>query len=114
VFAGGASPYVTAIAVLRKRRPSPRPRQPRRPSADATVLREAGERIRRARVRAKLTQETAASRANIDYKRWQALETGRANPTLRTLVRVATALEIDVWELLGPSLMDDAAASRRK
>jgi transcriptional regulator with XRE-family HTH domain len=78
------------------------------------ALREAGERIQRARVRAHLTQEAAAARANIDYKRWQALETGRANPTLRTLVRVAAALEIGLWELLGQALMDDSPQHRRK
>lgn len=42
----------------------------------------------------------AADRARIDYKRWQALEEGRANPTLRTLVRVAEALETDFWVLM--------------
>lgn len=65
-------------------------------------------------MRAKLTQEAAASRADIDYKRWQALEIGQVNATLRTLARVAAALEIDVWELLGQSLMDGAVVSRRK
>jgi transcriptional regulator with XRE-family HTH domain len=60
-------------------------------------LREAGEQIRRARVLAKLTEEDTADRARIDYKRWQALGKGRANPTLRTLTRVAEALETDFW-----------------
>jgi transcriptional regulator with XRE-family HTH domain len=63
-------------------------------------MREAGEHIRRIRVQAKLTQEDAADRARIDYKRWQALEKGRANPTLRTLVRIAEALEVDFWDLM--------------
>ena len=71
-----------------------------RPNAEGGILREAGEQIRRARVVAKLTQEEAADRARIDYKRWQALEKGRANPTLRTLIRVAEALETDFWILM--------------
>lgn len=81
------------------------PRAPRkkahyRPNAENGVLREAGDQIRRAREGAKLTQEEAADRARIDYKRWQALEKGRANPTLRTLIRVAEALEVDFWSLM--------------
>jgi transcriptional regulator with XRE-family HTH domain len=71
-----------------------------RPNAESGVLKDAGSQIRRARVAAKLTQEDAADRARIDYKRWQALEEGRANPTLRTLVRVAEALETDFWVLM--------------
>jgi hypothetical protein len=42
----------------------------------------------------------SADRARIDYKRWQALEKGRANPTLRTLIRIAEALETDFWALM--------------
>jgi transcriptional regulator with XRE-family HTH domain len=71
-----------------------------RPSAESGVLKDAGTQIRRVRLAAKLTQEDAADRARIDYKRWQALEEGRANPTLRTLVRVAEALETDFWVLM--------------
>ena len=63
-------------------------------------MREAGEQIRRARLQAKLTQEDAADRARIDYKRWQALEKGRANPTIRTLIRIAEAVETDFWALM--------------
>lgn len=65
------------------------------------VLRELGQRVREARLAAGLTQETAAARANIDYKRYQKLELGAANPTVKTLVRVAEALETDFWALLG-------------
>jgi transcriptional regulator with XRE-family HTH domain len=59
-----------------------------------------GLRIRAARSNAGLTQEAAASRAGIDYKRYQRLETGRVNATVRTLHRVAIALETDFWSLL--------------
>jgi transcriptional regulator with XRE-family HTH domain len=47
-----------------------------------------------------LTQEEAADRAGIDYKRWQRLESGTVNATLRTLLRVADALGTNVWEML--------------
>src|SRR4051812_26828385 len=71
--------------------------------ATAKVLKEMGRRVRRLRLAADLTQEEAAGIAGVDYKHWQALEAGRANATLGTLVRVASALGLPVWELLGPA-----------
>jgi transcriptional regulator with XRE-family HTH domain len=63
-------------------------------------MEEVGNRIQRARVAAGLTQEEAATRAGIDYKRWQKLEQGQVNATLRTLVCVADAVETTFWDLL--------------
>lgn len=69
-----------------------------------TILSAIGANIRRAREAAGLTQEEAAHRARIDYKRWQRVEAGAVNCTIRTLVRVADALSVSVWDLLrGPS-----------
>jgi transcriptional regulator with XRE-family HTH domain len=70
-------------------------------SSEDAVLRELGRRIRRARLAAKLTQEAAADRAGIDYKRWQRLEQGNVNPTARTLLRVAEAVDADFFQLVG-------------
>ena len=64
------------------------------------MLREAGKRIAAARETLGLTQEEAADRAGIDYKRWQRLEGGTVNATLRTLLRVAEGLEMNVWTML--------------
>jgi transcriptional regulator with XRE-family HTH domain len=64
------------------------------------VLRGVGARIRAARIDAGLSQEQAAAQAAIDYKRWQRLEEGSVNPTVRTLVRVAAALGLSFWELV--------------
>ncbi len=75
------------------------PRRPRK----AVLLRELGRRIRAARLAASLTQEEAAARAGVDYKRWQRLEQGAANPTVLTLDRVARAMGVDVWRMLGAS-----------
>jgi hypothetical protein len=36
----------------------------------------------------------------MDYKRWQRLEGGSVNATLRTLLRVAEALDTNVWTML--------------
>jgi transcriptional regulator with XRE-family HTH domain len=68
------------------------------------VLRGLGARIRTARIDAGLSQEQAAAQAAIDYKRWQRLEEGSVNPTVRTLVRVAAALGLSFWELLAPTI----------
>lgn len=48
-----------------------------------------------------MTQEAAAASAGIDYKRWQRIELGQTNCTIRSLVRVATAVETTFWSLLG-------------
>lgn len=50
--------------------------------------------IRLARSIQGLTQEKAALRASIDYKRWQKIETGQANITLQTLSRIAETLNV--------------------
>ena len=67
------------------------------------VQKEIGRRIREARLAAGLTQEEAAAAAGIDAKRWQRLEQGSVNATLRTLGRVAEALGMTFWALLEPA-----------
>jgi transcriptional regulator with XRE-family HTH domain len=74
-------------------------RRSARASADKAV-KEIGDLVRRARIRAGVTQEEAAHAAAIDYKRWQRLEAGEVNATVRTLVRVAAAVGTDLWGLL--------------
>lgn len=63
-------------------------------------MRQIGARIRDERKAAGLSQEEAAGRASIGYKRWQEIEQGRANPTVRTLVRIAAALGKELWDLM--------------
>lgn len=46
------------------------------------------------------SQEEVAHRAGVSVRQWQRVEAGEAT-TLRTLVSVAAALELDVSELLG-------------
>jgi transcriptional regulator with XRE-family HTH domain len=64
------------------------------------VQQEIGRRIHNARTAANMTQEDAAAAAGIDHKRWQRLEQGSVNPTVRTLSRVAMALGSTFWALL--------------
>ena len=75
---------------------SPRPRPERK------ILAEIGGRLKAAREAAGLTQEEAADRAGIDYKRWQRIESGQVNATVRTLVRAARAVKLTFWTLVGP------------
>ena len=65
----------------------------------SNLLVDIGARIAAARGAAQLTQEAAAAQAGIDYKRWQQLEAGRANVTIKTLCRVAVALGAS-WETI--------------
>jgi transcriptional regulator with XRE-family HTH domain len=69
--------------------------------ASARVIREIGGRVRAVREAAGLTQEEAAARSGIDYKRWQRIETGGVNVTIRTLIRIAVACRTDFWSLMG-------------
>jgi transcriptional regulator with XRE-family HTH domain len=70
------------------------------PRSEHLVLKQVAACIRRARRHAALSQEGVASRAGIDYKRYQRLEAGRQNPTIRTLHRIAEAIGVDFWVML--------------
>lgn len=68
-----------------------------------------GAAIRRARVRAELTQEDAAHEADLSLRHYQLLESGRgANVTLRSLYAIAKALSTSVAQIAG-----DAEGKRR-
>lgn len=49
-----------------------------------------------------LTQQQLAERAGIPRPTLATLESGSANPTLQVVVRVASALNVSVEELIGP------------
>jgi transcriptional regulator with XRE-family HTH domain len=63
------------------------------------TIRQVGARIRAERQACGLSQEEAAGRAQIGYKHWQEIEGGRGNPTLKTLVRVAEALDVSLCKM---------------
>jgi transcriptional regulator with XRE-family HTH domain len=67
-----------------------------------------GRRLRRLRHQRNLSQERLAERAGLSYKFVGEIERGVGNPTILTLARLATALDVDVVELLGPP-PDEAA-----
>lgn len=73
---------------------------PQRRSTHSRLQKAVGKCIRSARLHARMTQDEAAAKARIDYKRWQRLEQGAVNATVATLHRVAKALGTDFWSLL--------------
>ena len=58
-----------------------------------------GERVRELRLERELTQQETAERALIDDKHLQAVEAGKTNPTVATLVGIARALDVDLASL---------------
>ncbi len=75
------------------------PRRRTTPAADDTGP-TFGERIRAARRAQGLTLEEAAARAGIALNHLQRIEQGSANPTARTLSRVANGLRVELSALL--------------
>jgi DNA-binding XRE family transcriptional regulator len=51
-------------------------------------------RIKELRKSSDLTQEQLAEKANIDYKFFQKIETGKRNITVNTLIRICDSLNI--------------------
>jgi len=66
----------------------------------AKILARTGKRIKAARVARGITQEDAAHRSGIDYKRWQRIEAGKAYVTLLMLGRLAGVLRIRPGKLV--------------
>lgn len=56
--------------------------------------------VRRYREAANLTLEVASERGELNWRHWQKVEAGEVNITLRTLKRLANALEVDPSALL--------------
>jgi transcriptional regulator with XRE-family HTH domain len=65
------------------------------------VLHDFGNRLRRLRKAQKLRQLDMEDRG-LSYKYYQRLEAGQVNPTLLTLHRLASALNVTVYELFCP------------
>jgi transcriptional regulator with XRE-family HTH domain len=59
-----------------------------------------GRRIRAVREWRNLTQERVILAVPMNRAHYQAIEAGRANPTLRTLLRIARVLEVPIDQLM--------------
>ncbi|MGI6877956.1 helix-turn-helix domain-containing protein [Microbacterium sp. gxy059] len=74
---------------------------------------EIGRRIAQLRTRANVSARTLAHCADMDLTNFQRIERGEGNPTISTLVQIATALEVDVSELvreIGPEQLQNGRA----
>lgn len=60
-----------------------------------------GQRIRARRKKAEMTQEKLAEKSNLSYKYLGEVERGIVNISLDSLVRIAKALRIRIYDLLG-------------
>lgn len=75
---------------------------PSRPPAsfeDIAIQRALGVRLKQLRHERDWTQEALVDRCGLDRSFIAEIETGKANPTLRTLGRLARAFQIDLAEL---------------
>ena len=57
--------------------------------------------IKRLREKQGLSQQKCSELSGVPRPTWANLETGQANPTLAVLVRVATALQVSLEDLIG-------------
>jgi len=64
------------------------------------IAREVGRRIQKIRASTGVSARVLAECADMDLTNFQRIERGIGNPTIATLVQIATALEIDVAELV--------------
>lgn len=58
-----------------------------------------GERIKKIRKKRGMTQKDLAIACNFEKSSMSRIESGRANPTVRTLHKISTVLEIHIGEL---------------
>ncbi|MEU1149577.1 helix-turn-helix transcriptional regulator [Streptomyces sp. NPDC005863] len=76
---------------------------PAPPSSRVLAARRAvGDRIRVARLRAKLSRERLAEKAGLDRHAVNRIEQGHASPLLDNLIRIADALGVPLRDLVRP------------
>ena len=75
--------------------------------AMSPAARRFGERVRRARVDLGLSQESVAELAQMHVTNYGKIERGIANPSLVTILRIATVIGADVGELTSGLTRED-------
>lgn len=66
----------------------------------ATIYKKLGERIRKLRKRAGLSQEELAVKAKLDLTSVSEIESGLRNPSVKTIHKIALVLKIPISNLL--------------
>lgn len=65
----------------------------------ATIYKKVGENIRKLRRKQGLTQEKLAELARIDPKSVIQIESGKRNPTLKTIRKIALSLKVKIGSI---------------
>ena len=65
---------------------------------DRNVQEKLGERIKTIRISRNMTQNQLALECEFEKASMSRIESGKSNPTVRTLFRLSTALEISIFE----------------
>lgn len=66
----------------------------------ATVIQKLGEKIRKFRKQKGLTQEKLAELAKIDYSYLNLIESGKRNPSIKRLHKIARVLGVPLKDLI--------------
>lgn len=66
----------------------------------ATVTQKLGTKIKKIRKQKGFTQEKLAEMANIDYSYLNLIESGKRNPSIKRLHKIAKVLEVPLRELI--------------
>ena len=64
--------------------------------SEEEYLIELGKRIKSIRLQKKISQTEIAYRCGFDKSNYNTIESGKRNPTVISLLKIATALEIDI------------------
>lgn len=67
--------------------------------SDEDFIKKVGLQIKKLRKEQKLTQLDLAIKSNMEENALQRIETGRTNPTLKTLLKITTALNVKFHQL---------------
>ncbi|NNC11133.1 helix-turn-helix transcriptional regulator [Planctomonas sp. JC2975] len=73
-----------------------------------------GERLRGIRIALDLSQEQVAHLADLHPTNYGKIERGRANPSLSTIIRIATALDTDAGQLISGLTIADLPGRHRQ
>ena len=66
----------------------------------ATVTQKLGDKIRKFRKQKELSQEKLAELAKIDYSYLNLIESGKRNPTIKRLAKIARVLGVSLKDLI--------------
>jgi transcriptional regulator with XRE-family HTH domain len=70
--------------------------------------------IKEIRVKKKMTQLELASKIGIDDSSLRRIESGKTNPTLKTIYRIASAFEIEVTEIFSFTIVTQTKEGKQE